>query len=139
MKMWLLDTVVVSELRKAHRMDKNVMAWHCTVSPMDCWLSVITLAEIRIGILRVSKRDKPFALSLQEWYHKQLIENFHPRLLNVDTKVAELSAEMSVNFGLSPYDSLIAATTEAHGLTLVTRNTKDFQRTNIKWVNPWEN
>jgi hypothetical protein len=134
---WLLDTVTISELRKAQRTHPSVAAWYLSVPVDTCWLSVITITEIHLGALRVKKRDPVFSSRLEAWCRNSVIPAFEGRIIPIDLAVASLTAEYR-DIGLSGNDSLIAATARVHGLTLATRNTSDFTETGISLVNPWE-
>lgn len=134
---WLLDTVTISELRKVQRTHPSVTAWYCSVPVSACWLSVITITEIRLGMLRVKRRDPVFSSRLEAWCQNAVIPTFGGRIIPIDLEVASLTAEYR-DLGLSGNDSLIAATAKVHGLTLATRNTGDFSGTGILLVNPWE-
>ena len=133
----LLDTVVLAELRKNERADPAVLAWQQNLAGGGEWLSVITLLEIRVGILRAAPRDPAFAGRLQFWLNEIVIPAFLGQLLPVDPPVAEAAAAMRVTHGLSFNDALIAATAAVHQLTLATRNVSDFAHTGIAIVNPW--
>ncbi len=133
----LLDTVVVSELRRGTRAAPAVVAWQASVTAIPAYLSVITLLEIRLGIRNVAVRDPAFAARLEAWYGERLLPSFAGRLLAVDRAVAEAAAGLATSRTLPPHDALIAATARVHGLTLVTRNTPDFADTGVPVVNPW--
>jgi toxin FitB len=135
---FLLDTVVISELRKAHRADHNVLSWHQDISAQSCFISVITLTEIRSGILKVETTDPPFASRLENWYQKQVTVHFRERFLPVDRPVSETAAALIAQERLTPFDALIGATALVHSLTLVTRNTAHFETTKIDLINPWQ-
>lgn len=135
---FLLDTVVISELRKNDRADREVKQWQKKIQGADTWLSVITIQEIYVGILRVAPKDPVFAARLNVWLDETVIPHFSDHLLDIDLAVAEVAAKMRVLYGLSFNDALIAATAEVHELTLATRNVSDFEHTGINVVNPWE-
>jgi predicted nucleic acid-binding protein len=133
----LLDTVTVSELRRAeHRMQPGVRAWQRGVG--ESFISVITLIELRYGIRKVEPRDPVFAAQLMAWYAQIIARPQTFRILNVDRAVAELAADFRAAHDTPFEDSLIAATAKVHGLTLATRNTADFQACGISLVNPWD-
>lgn len=138
MNAFLLDTVTISEFRKSGRIHPGVDAWqhHCLGDEM--WISVVTPLEIRMGILQVHRRDPAFAEKLDSWLVNTVIPDFRHRILGIDLGTALLAAEFRAVHGLSPNDSLIAATAQIHGLILATRNTSDFAATGIPLVNPWE-
>jgi predicted nucleic acid-binding protein len=133
----LLDTNVVSELRKRERADANVLAWFSGVDGGALWLSVLVIGEIRRGIEILRRRDARSARALDRWVAR--IEREHDgRILGVDLPVAREWGRLDAAFGLPPVDGLLAATARVHGLALATRNTKDFVRTGIACVNPFE-
>lgn len=138
MKPILLDTVTISELRKEGRMHDAVRAWQEQLSDRETWLSVVSVMEIRMGHLRVLNKDPVFAQRLEAWLETTVIPLFEDRLFQIDLAIAREAAGMRVVHGLSPNDSLIAATAKVHGLTLATRNTADFEATGIRLINPWE-
>ncbi len=134
----LLDTVVVSELRKGTAADPAVIAWQAGVATIPAYLSVITLLEIRQGLRQVQRRDPAFAARLEVWYTGRLLPRFRDHLLPVDQAVAEAAAELGSRRTLPAHDALIAATAQVHGLTLVTRNQADFADLGLPLVNPWD-
>lgn len=135
--MYLLDTNVVSELRKASKADRRVVAWAEQTDVLFMHISVISVLEIRMGILSLQRKDKEQANVLNNWLSRQVIPGFAERVLSVDLLVALRCAELHVPDPRSDRDSLIAATALAHGLTVVTRNIKDFQPTGVMTLNPW--
>lgn len=138
MMAYLLDTVTVSELRDKRTRHPAVVAWQASLVDVSFFLSVISLNEIRYGILRVRRHDAGFAATLANWYEGLLANEPHLPFLLVNLAIAELAADFRANHGCSLNDSLIAATAKVHGLTLATRNTGDFATTGILLVNPWE-
>lgn len=133
---YLLDTNIVSELRKGARADANVVAWFRKVATEDLFLSVIVVGEIRRGIELIRRRDAAAAHALDRWMAR-LLAGFEERILPVDAPVAEEWGRMNVPNPLSAVDSLMAATAKVHGLVLVTRNVKDVAATGVKTVNPF--
>lgn len=134
---FLLDTVVISELRKGAKAEPAVIAWQASIADTPVYLSVVTLLEIRTGLRQVQNRDPGFAARLETWYKDRLLPRFRDRLLPVDRPIAEATAELGTGRTLPPHDALIAATAKVHGLTLVTRNVADFADTGVALVNPW--
>jgi predicted nucleic acid-binding protein len=138
--MFILDTNVVSELRKIRlgRADKNVARWADGVETADLYLSAITVQELEIGVLLAERRDPSQGAIFRTWFEDHVLPAFAGRILPVDTAVARRSAALHVpNQG--PFrDSLIAATALVHKMTLVTRNVADFQASAVPLVNPWE-
>ena len=134
---WLLDTVVISELRKGPKCDAAVLAWQASTAGQRTFISVITLNEIWFGIESVKSRDARFASALREWYEGSLIPSFQGSFLPVGRQVAEIADELRCSQALSFNDALIAASASVHGLTLATRNEADFAETRIAVINPW--
>jgi predicted nucleic acid-binding protein len=135
--MYLLDTNVVSELRKAGKADQHVTAWAMGVDIALMYLSVVSILEIRLGILSLHRKDEQQAQRLGVWLDKQVIKGFAARILPVDIPVALRCATLHVPDPRSDRDALIAATAFVHGLTVVSRNTRDFQSTGVLLLNPW--
>ena len=134
----LLDTDVICELRKsAQRADASVRAWVADRAPSNLFLSVITVLEIEVGIGRIARRDPAQGSRLQAWLDDELLDSFAGRILSVDVPVARRAARLYVPNARSERDVLIAATATVHGLTVVTRNVKDFATLDVAIVNPW--
>jgi predicted nucleic acid-binding protein len=133
---YLLDTNFVSELRKP-RPDPNVLAFMAAAESAALFLSVLTLGELRKGIAAKRRQDPAAADRLAAWAAG--IETlFEDRVLPVDAVVARLWGDLSAAGSVPAIDGLIAATALRHGLTLVTRNTKDFQTAGVQLLNPWQ-
>ncbi|TVR92189.1 MAG: type II toxin-antitoxin system VapC family toxin [Trueperaceae bacterium] len=137
--MYLLDTNVVSELRKAGtgRADPAVVRWAASVDPAVLHLSVVSVMEIEIGILRVARRDGAQSDALRRWLEGQVFAAFAGRILSVDVPVAMRCAQMLVPDPKADRDALIAATAHVHGLIVVTRNTADFRAMGAPLLDPW--
>ena len=137
--MYLLDTNVVSELRKVRsgRADANVAAWADQVDAADLFLSVISLQELEIGVLLKERRDPAQGAVLRRWLQDQVIPAFATRMLPVDTAVALRSAALHVPDPRPVRDGLIASTALVHGLRVVTRNIADFQPMGVDLFDPW--
>ena len=133
---FLIDTNVISELRKAHRCDERVAHWFAAVDDDEIFLSVLTIGEIRRGIENIHRRDSRSAAALNRWL-RGLVETFHERILVVDRSVAEEWGRMSAPASLPVVDGLLAATAKVHGLSLATRNTKHVVRTGVTCFNPF--
>jgi toxin FitB len=134
---FLLDTNVVSELRKASRCDPSVARWFSGVSDEEVFLSVLTIGEIRKGIELIRRRDPDSAEALDRWL-RDLVDENAERILAIDLRIAEEWGRMNVPDPLPVIDGLLAATARIYGLTLVTRNVKDVARTGIPCLDPFE-
>jgi predicted nucleic acid-binding protein len=134
---YLLDSNIVSELRKRERADAGVRQWFAGVDDSELFLSVLTVGELRRGIESIHRRDRTRALVLNRWFHA-LVTQYEARILLVDQKVAEEWGRMNALATLPAIDSLLAATAHVHGLTFVTRNTKDVARTGVPCLNPFQ-
>ncbi|KAF0848817.1 type II toxin-antitoxin system VapC family toxin [Nocardia caishijiensis] len=136
---YLLDTNVLSELRKSARSaDPRVRAWIAARRPSELYLSVVTIMEIDIGIGRVERRDADQGKRLRAWLDDTVLDAFDGRILAVDLAVARRAARLHVPDPRPERDALIAATADEHGMTVVTRNTKDFAPTGAPVIDPWE-
>ena len=136
--MYLLDTNFVSELRRPERADRNVLAWAQGVVGVPAFLSAITILEVEIGLRRLERRDPEQAAPLRRWFESDLMAEYEDRILPVDVPVARQAAALHVPDRRPENDALIAATALVHRLTLVTRNTADFQPMGVRVINPWE-
>lgn len=134
---WLLDTNVVSELRKGARADPGVRAWVDAAEDSQLFISVLVLGEVRRGIESIRRRDAVAAMALAQWLAR-LTETFDDRILSVDAKVADRWGSLNVPDPMPTVDGLLAATALVHGLTLVTRNVRDVARAGVKTFNPFE-
>ncbi|MBS4088554.1 type II toxin-antitoxin system VapC family toxin [Pseudomonas rustica] len=135
--MYLLDTNVISELRKP-KADKNVVAWANTVITPRLFISAITLKELETGVLRMERRDPVQGKVLRNWLKRHVMPAFDARILPVDAAVALRCASLHVPDSANESDALIAATALVHGLTVVTRNVADFASSGVALINPWE-
>lgn len=133
---YLIDTNVVSEIRKGDRANAQVAAWWSAVAEDELWTSTLVLGEIRKGIERTRRRDPSKARALEQWLDT-LTTHFENRALAVDTAVAEAWGCLNSPRPLPVVDSLLAATAIVHDLTLVTRNTADIEGTGVATLNPW--
>jgi len=138
--MFLLDTDVLSELRKgnSNKANENVINWARLQSPNQLYISSITILEIEMGILIKERKDPKQGKMLRHWIESHILKVFSERTLPIDTNVARKCAALHVPNPKSERDALIAATALVHGMTLVTRNTKDFSSTGVDLINPWE-
>jgi toxin FitB len=137
--MYLLDTNVVSELRKAARgrADPCVSTWARGVAATDLFLSVISILELELGVLLALRRDPAQGGHLRTWLATQVLPAFAGRILPIDTSVAQRCAGLHVPDPKADRDALIAATALVHGLVVVTRNTADFAATGVTLLDPW--
>lgn len=137
--MFILDTNVVSELRKIRlgKADEHVAKWADSVNTSDLYLSVITIQELEIGVLLVERRDPLQGATLRSWLNNHVLPAFANRILPIDTAVARRSAQLHVPNPQPIRDGLIAATALVHGMTVVTRNVDDFKSTGVQLLNPW--
>lgn len=134
---YLIDTNVISEVRKRDRCDPNVAGWFARVNDPEIYLSVLTLGEIRKGIELARRRDGQKAAALEAWL--RAIGNAHAeRILSIDEQVAEEWGRMNVPDPLPIIDGLLAATAKVHGLILVTRNVADVARSGARLLDPFE-
>jgi predicted nucleic acid-binding protein len=132
---FLIDTVVLSELRRRQR-DSGVVAWIGSQRQEDCFLSVVSIGEIERGIARKRTTDSRFAQQLAGWLD-QLLRLYGDRLLPVDVGVARRWGQLSAELGHDGADLLIAATALERGLTVVTRNLRHFTPTGVETLDPW--
>jgi len=137
--MYLLDTNVVSELRKLGdgKADTNVVQWVSSLDPLSIFISVVTIMELEIGILRVERRDQRQGTMLRAWFEGHVLPEFADRTLSIDTVVARRCARLHVPDPRSERDALVAATGLSYGMTVVTRNLSDFNDLGVKLLNPW--
>lgn len=138
--MYLLDTNVLSELRKVGdgRADPHVTAWTGRIAPGDLHISVMSIMEIELGILRIERRDRLQGDRLRTWMRHHLQPAFTNRTLPITPPIALQCARLRVPDPASERDAWIGATALVHGLTLVTRNVSHFSRTGLSIINPWE-
>lgn len=138
--MFLLDTNVVSELRKVGdgKVDPRVVGWMSGVDAAALYLSAVTLMELELGILRIERRDPAQGRRLRAWMDNRVLPEFGERTLPIDTAVALRCAALHVPDPRSERDAFIAATALVHCMTVVTRNVIDFEATGVPLVNPWQ-
>jgi predicted nucleic acid-binding protein len=138
--MFVLDTNVVSELRKAKagKADPNVANWAAGVPAVALFVSAVTILELETGVLLVQRRDHKQGALLRAWLDQHVLPAFSGRVLPVDTAVAQRCAALHVPDPRSERDALIAATAMVHSMTVVTRNVADFAATGVPLLNPWD-
>jgi predicted nucleic acid-binding protein len=136
--MYLLDTNVVSELRRAQKAHQGVRKWADALPAASLYLSVISILELEIGVLLIERRDRNQGRILRGWMDRHVLPTFADRILAVDMAVAQRCAALYVPNPRSDRDALIAATALVHGMTVVTRNVNHFQHLGVAVVNPWQ-
>ncbi len=132
---WLLDTNIVSELRKGERANPGLGEWFAQAEEDSLYTSVLVIGELRRGIESLRRRDMPSALALDHWL-ASLVDGFADRILAIDQEVAERWGRLNVPDPVPTVDGLLAATALVHGMTLVTRNTRDVARTGVSLLDP---
>lgn len=135
--MFLLDTNVVSELRRPQRAAENVRIWASSTPTEHYAISVVTVQELERGTLLMEGRDPVQGAILRRWLEQEVLARLAPRILNIDTMIARRCAGLHVPDPRPERDALIAATALTHGLTVVTRNVGDFEPMGVALLNPW--
>ena len=135
--MFLLDTPVVAELRKARagQADPALTAWAAGTARQNLFISAITLLELETGVAQAERRDKAAAEGLRTWLDTHVTNAFEGRVLAIDAAVARRRGQIAIS---DARDALLAATAQVHGLTVVTRNLAAFKGGKIKLLNPWD-
>jgi predicted nucleic acid-binding protein len=138
--MFLLDTNVISELRKAGdgKAHANVVAWLSGVNAATCYLSAVTLMELELGIRRMERRDPAQGARLRIWMEDHVRPEFSSRILPIDAATALRCAGLHVPDPRPDRDAYIAATALVHDMTVATRNINDFKTMGVRLLNPWE-
>lgn len=138
--MYLLDTNIISELKKldSGKIHPQVQRWAYGINLMQTKISVVSITEIRTGILSLTRKDQAQAASLDNWFTNRLLPAYRTRTLSVDTEVALICAQLHIPAKRPINDTYIAATAIAHNLTPVTRNVRDFQGLPLMLENPFE-
>jgi predicted nucleic acid-binding protein len=133
---YLIDTNVVSELRKGSRCNPHLLTWFDSLPDSEVYLSVLTTGEIRRGIESIRRRDPQSARVLEGWLNR-LLEDYASRLLPITQEIADEWGRLNVPDPLPVIDALLAATARVHRLTLATRNIRDVEATGVPCVNPF--
>ncbi len=136
MRGFLLDTNVVSELRKQERGDPHLRRWVSEHRAGDFWLSVLVVGELNRGVELIARRDPAASVALRRWLNS-LVDEFADRILPITAPIARQWALLNVPDPVPVVDGLVAATAMVHGLTLVTRNIADVARTGVECVDPF--
>ena len=136
--MFLLDTNVISELRRPDKADRNLIAWANAVPAANFFMSVISILEIELGARLIARKDAAQGAILRTWIDDQVLARFEGRILAIDTAVAQRCAQFHGPNPRAERDALITATALVHGLTVVTRNVGDFEPTGVPLLNPWD-
>ena len=138
--MYLLNTNIISELKKldSGKIHPQVQRWAYSINLMQTKISVVSIIEIRTGILSLARKDQAQAASLDNWFTNRLLPAYRTRTLSVDTEVALICAQLHIPAKRPINDTYIAATAIAHNLTPVTRNVRDFQGLPLILENPFE-
>lgn len=134
---YLIDTNVISELRKGKRANPGVASWFASLADEEVFLSALTLGEIRRGIESIRRRDLAAATALESWLGR-ISEAHRDRVISVDRAIAEEWGRINAPDPLPVVDGLLAATAKVTGLTLVTRNTADIARSGVSFLNPFD-
>ena len=135
---WLVDTNILSELRKGDRANPGVRTWFAEATEAELFTSVLVLGEVRRGIESIRRRDPPSALALEQWLIRLTID-FGDRVLPIDGRIGDRWGGLNVPDPVPTVDGLLAATALVHDLVLVTRNTRDVARTGARLLDPTSN
>jgi predicted nucleic acid-binding protein len=133
---WLIDTNIISEVRKGARCDPHVSAWYASIANEDIFLSTLVLGEIRKGVELARPRDAGKAAMLERWL-RDVEQAFDGRVLGIDNAVSDRWGRMSAIRPVPVIDGLLAATALTNGLTLVTRNDRDIAGLGVTVLNPF--
>lgn len=138
--MYLLDTNVASEMRRSGspKVDSNFQGWIDQVDLDQCYLAVITIMEIERGVINLERKDPQQGKVLRHWFETRILIEFDGRILPLDLEGARACAQMHVPHNRPENDAQLAAIAAVNGLTIVTRNTKDFAALGVALINPWD-
>jgi predicted nucleic acid-binding protein len=135
--MFVLDTNVVSELRRPDKAHAKVVTWSAAAPLASFFISSITVLELELGALLLERRDAAQGATIRAWIDEQVLPRFEGRVLAIDTAVARRCARLHVPDPRSERDALIAATALVHNMIVVTRNVAHFAPTGVRTFNPW--
>jgi hypothetical protein len=136
--MFLLDTNVISEVRRPERANASVVKWASSIPAVQFFISAVSLLEIERGALQIARKDEAQGQILRAWIDDHILARFESRILAVDSTIALRCARLHIPNPRSERDALIAATALVHGMTVATRNVSDFQATGASLLNPWD-
>jgi toxin FitB len=134
---YLIDTNIISEVRKGPKCDRYVAAWFESIADADIYLSVLVVGEIRKGIERARPNNPVQATALEQWL-TAVVRSFAERIMPIDQAVADEWGRMSAKRSLSTIDALLAATAKVNGMTLATRNTSDVANLGVRVLDLFE-
>jgi len=135
--MYVLDTNIISELRKGKSAERSVTMWAQAMPTASLYLSVVSVLELEKGVLLVERLDRKQGSILRAWIEGHVLRCFSGRILAIDTVGGQRCALLHVPNTRSDRNALIAATALVHSMTVVTRNVSDFQATGVPVLNPW--
>lgn len=135
--MYLIDTDVISALRRRHLVEPRVLAWFDATADIDMFLSSVTLLEIEYGAVLRRHRDEAQGRLFIDWIRRLILPSFSGRIIAFDANAALRCAALHVPDPRPERDAMIAATALVHGLTVVTRNVMDFAPMGVQIFNPW--
>ena len=136
--MFLVDTDVLSALRRPHVADPAVVAWSAETDGEDMYISAMTVFELELGVRRCERKDAIQGEILRTWLSRNLLPKFQDRILPMDAAVAQRCAALHIPDPRPQRDGFIAATALVHGLIVVTRNVRDYTPMGVRFFNPWE-
>ena len=136
--MYLLDTNVISELRRPEKASAAVVAWAGSIAQDETFLSAITVCELEAGVQQKERVDATQGAMLRAWLAGQVLTEFAQRIVDLDANAAIMAATLVIRHQIPEADAFIAASAITRQLTVVTRNVKHFARTDVPIINPWE-
>lgn len=136
--MFLLDTDVLSASRRPEKAGQGLSAWIADTNPRDMFLSAVTILEVKIGALRLYRRDRARSAELERWLHDLVLPRFQGRIIPFNERTALRCAPLHISSMPPERDAMIAATALEHRFTVVTRNVRDFAPMGVPVLNPWD-